>query len=358
MNRRAFLIAAGVIFAIATIIFFINRRAGGVRDLAPVNIRASQVTEQDVHFPALTPDGKKLVYFGVGEGDRSGIIRMDLATRTRELFRPLPQVSSIVWSPDRSQAVLWVTYDENVLRKSAPRFINDRITSLVTAAWLYDLEKDRLEGLTEFISSAAWNPAGDRLLYHYVDFTATNPISELSLRTPFGAAHEKLTDIAPAPSYTLAFLDATTVMAVPNLSSPSGTSTMYIVDLLTKAVTTKEEDNISAATASPDGRYILLASAGAKRNWRLYDRLTDGFRHLKVEAAGQYGVWIGANTAAIVEPGGEERDRIWIVDVNTFTRQELLLDNPLIDVESQPQVVGKRVYFKARGKLYTFALPR
>lgn len=357
MNRTTVLIAIGATMVAGVTIFLVHRLTGVLRDLAPVKVRVSQVVEQDVAFPALTPDGKKLVYFGAGDGGQ-GIIRLDLATRTRELFRPLPQVSSMTWSPDRSRVILWLTYDEDTLRRSAPRFVDDRINPLATAAWLYDVERDRLEGLTEYVSSAVWSPAGDRILYHYINFTAPDPVSELSVKVPFETTYEKLIDVPPAPSYTLAFLDASTVMAVPNLSSPSGTSTIYLVNLLTKSVATKEEGNVSVVTASPDGRFLLFASAGDKPNWRLYDRSSDTFHNLKIEAFSQYGVWVDADTVAIVEPGGEKQDRLWLVEAKAFTRQEVILDDPSIHIESPPQVVGERVYFKARGKLFTFSLPR
>src|SRR3990172_3231889 len=338
MNRQTLFILAGAIVGVTITILLVNRFTGGVRDLAPVTVQVRQVIDQDVAFPALTSDGMKLLYYGLGENDRTGIIRVNLATGNRELFRPLPAVSGIEWSPTRSQAILSIPFDEEQIKKTDPRFLTNQAFSGAVTIWLYDIEQDRLEQLPSGTSSAAWSLDGSRILYHYFDLSSVDPVSELSLRTPFSSAHEKLADIPPAASYTLAFLDASTVMAVPNLSNPLGTSTIYFIDLTSKTRISMEDDSVSSALAAPDGRHILFASAGEKPDWRLFDRTTNAAQDLKLDAAGQYAEWIDADTFVIIEPSTES-DRMWIVNTTSLTRQEVLIDG-LGTIESAPQAVG------------------
>lgn len=355
MNRPTLLIVVGAIVAAIMTILLVNRFAGGVRNIAPVTIRANQVLQQDVAFPAVTADGKKLLYYGVGQGNRTGIVRVDLATGNQELFRPLPAVSAIEWSPDRSRAILSLLYNEEAIRATDSRFLANNLFPGAITVWLYDIQQDRLEQLPQNISSATWSPNGSQILYHYFDLSGVEPISELSVREPFSSSHEKLVDIPPAPSYTLTFLDASTVMAVPNLSDPLGTSTIYFVDMASKTLTSREEDSVSSAVAAPDGRHILIASVGEKPNWRLFDRTTNSQRDLKLDAAGQYGEWIDSESLVIIEPR-EESDRMWIIDTASFTRQEVFIDGAGI-IASAPQAVGNTLYFVSGGKLFRIALP-
>ncbi len=217
-----------------------------------------------------SPDGKRIAYFSVGPGDaiimnsyriplHSLLYVMDITGADQRRVFDVP-LSNFAWSPD-SEKIAFVSAYEDPQREDAEIVHGAR--QPVSAIYIFDFKTGQQLRVTAYgyHCSVSWSPDGTRLALSFGDDPKRSDIYVASLD---GKHTRKLTDSslinflpAWAPNgKTLAYVAA----SPPGEQAPG--SGIYLTDV--DGGNKRQVTNmiISEVTWSPDGKTLLLQSAG------------------------------------------------------------------------------------------------
>jgi len=207
-RKKLCFIIAGLIILAVVIIAAILLSKNKMPSLE--KIPAEKVNSIRALDPTLTPDNKSMVYYDL---DQLDLYKLNLSSNTMEkLSDNMDQPLKIIWSPDRSQAIIKIIYDKYKFEKFGSPFVNTQLQDETVALWHYDSLTQKYTMLDTNIFNPApldplnpiWTADSKHLIYHHLD--RNNNVSTLNISDGDGQNWRKLGDV-PENLYSILSYD-------------------------------------------------------------------------------------------------------------------------------------------------------
>lgn len=170
------------------------------------NVTPATVFNIKAQNPALDLDTKTMVYYDLGQLD---LFRVDLSTGVKtRLSNNMDQPDSILWSPDRTQAIIKIQYDKYKFEKFGSPFADTDIPDQATTIWNYNLQTQKYILLDPNIYSPValnptnpiWTSDSKKIIYYLVDQNTNS--STLAIANSDGGNAQNLGNV-PLEMYSI-----------------------------------------------------------------------------------------------------------------------------------------------------------
>lgn len=362
---KKFFIVLGVIVLLATI-FFIYVLSRKDKEKTPSLIakphfaQLTKIYDKKVFFPALSTDEKNILFYN--NEDEAAFYKLSLDNKNiKKISQNLSTPEDVIWSPDRSKAILKVVYWKGYFEESKSPFTSPDIPNGTLTNWLYDFNTKKLKQLNHNIQSIAWLPNGEGIVYHFLD--EEKNISNLSIANPDGSNWQNIItlkyDIGEG-SYGLAFLDEKNLIYFTYPSAPADLA-FYKLNLETKKIT-------QLINKSPLGGGVLVSPNNQKicfeilheedMNYTLGVVDSDGKnkKDLKIKTSLQKSAWAsdGQSLIAAVREENKTTDTFYKINITTGQKEEIKYksETPIDATNLMLTKDGKTLYFTSDDYLY------
>lgn len=157
-NLKIIAIGLGCLLAIALIIIII------INQSAP---KVETVSKTQILFPTLAKDQNNLLYFN--NESEAGFYNLDLATKQiSPLSGKIDTPDDIIWSPEKNQAILQVTYS-SLFEQYGSVFANPKLPEDALVFWHYNLDTKEMTQLNANIQNVIWSSGGKQIIYSIYD---------------------------------------------------------------------------------------------------------------------------------------------------------------------------------------------
>lgn len=267
--------------------------AAGHRTLHVLEISSGRVrqvtnTPNDEHFPAWSPDAKRLAF---GSRNQVFLVNSDGSERTQITRTPGQwEAFTPTWSPDGTQ--LAVASHGNIFIIPADASAAD--TTTWTQLTQFDMNRTDAGAYTP-----AWSPAGDRIAFNVMkapaegqNSTTQNTRTEIYTMQTDGSDLQRVTTDATFNASLAWSPDGTRLAFV---STRAGNHDIYVINVdgtnQMQLTNNNAEDTLPAW--SPDGQHVAFAT-NRSGNWDIYATSVDGIEQrplMQTAANEEYPVW-------------------------------------------------------------------
>lgn len=236
MNKKIYVILGILIIVIVVILVIVLKTRSNQKNYVKAQkIKAQTVNDLKVQDPVLNNDGQILSYYDLKKGD---LFSLNLASnQTDKLSENMDQPISIIWSPDRTQAIIKIQYDKYKFEKFGGPFVNPDVADQTTMLWHYDLKTKKYTMLNASIYNPAplaplnpvWTTDSQQILYHYLD--SNNKISTLNISDPNGQNWRNLGNIPENVYSLLLYQENARILYYSTLNIESGQLSIFQFDV-------------------------------------------------------------------------------------------------------------------------------
>lgn len=187
-----------------------------------------------------------LLYYDLNEAN---LYQLNLSNGQKtQLSDNMAQPLDLIWSPDRNQVIIKITYDKYKFEKFNSPFLNLQVQDGETMLWNYNLQTKKYTMLDLNILNPAplnllnpiWVSDSQHIIYHYLN--SNNKISTLNISSPDGQNWRKLGDVPPNIFSILNYNENNNTVVYQNIdNTENNTYSVYRFDINNQ----KEEKIIS-----------------------------------------------------------------------------------------------------------------
>lgn len=199
-RKKILIILAVVLIAIVVFIIWMVMRNKNQQNnnVKPQTVAAEAVDNFTVLDPVLMGESNLMFY----DINATNLAKLSLdSNQTEKLSEDLDQPLSLIWSPDRSQVIMKITYNKYKFEKFGSPFANSQIQDGATVLWHYNLATKKYTMLEPNIFNPAsfdllnpiWTTDSKHIIYRY--FNQSDEISTLNVSDPDGSNWKKLGDV-------------------------------------------------------------------------------------------------------------------------------------------------------------------
>ncbi len=338
MNKRAIAILGGIfILIVATLGFFIYQRSKSaepevvpeptpvVEETPPVveetpeppPAQAVRLTDEPVLSPILFFQGNGITYFN----NRGQLFKTDMQIENGSVLLSNKKEFSVALKSNISR-ILWPTAGKNYLAE---------FTNGTKKTWsFYDTDKASYTDLPTNVYSLDWLPAGDKMVYVWVDGSGK---STLKVANPDTSGFQNLTDMYYPDNNIHVSPDGNHIIFYRNQSTDITKNPINMVTTDGKTFNTVVKDGYNiGALWSPDSKKILFSKRDSGTSaftlW-VADVTTGEIRSLGVQGSTEKAVWskdslsvfVAVPTTGVVGQGLTQ-DKLYKITYGTGSQQQ------------------------------------
>ena len=229
--------------------------------LFPVLKYQNKLLKEDVYFPSFDQLSNLLYFYGFQ--DKAGIYTLNLDTQQKNVIAEFEDVDNIIYSPNHSQAIFSVSYQNERFDKYQSPFLTKGVEDGELTYWYYNFSNKKLSKLNRNIQSLFWIN-DQNIIFHYYDWNKTpeeNYLGKIDIST---LKSEKIVDV---DNYQISFVSALPdqVILQDQPTEYPSTSPLLSLDLNTKKIVPLlDGSDFIGDKSSQDNRFLSLFSYNEK----------------------------------------------------------------------------------------------
>lgn len=345
-NKLIISIVVIVVFVIVTIILTSIKKKQNQGQQPTTG--AEKISDIKTLWPKITPDQKTVYYFN--NEKEPAFFQFDLDMKeTKQISEVLDTPDSVLWSPDFSKAILFITYDKYVFEKYGSPFVNPETADQTPTKWVYDFTNKKLSQLSSNITNILWLD-NDHIIYGYLN----NNVSTIYKALYDGSEWQKLINLETTfIDKFIAFVDTKLYF----LGTPGeGIRNLYTYDITNNKIDEKIKDVGESALISPDNSKIVLEQSKDNKTtlyWSNIDspNLTSTGQKSRVAQS----LWLDQNRF-LIDLKKNNQDQLSVYDTSN-NKGEIQLDLGKLPIDlGSLQIIDKNLFFTSDGILYRYEL--
>lgn len=367
MNKKRLIIISLGLLGLTIIVAGVYLLISWLNKKPEIIIKQSQKPEliktinQKIFFPVLTTDNQGVLFFS--NKQESAFYKFSFDKKKTEKISENLDASpdNIIWSPDRIQGILMVTYDKYVFEKYGSLFTSPETENGTETKWLYDFSQKKLVNqLNSQIQKIIWSPDSQKIFYYYHDETTDT----LAVANPDGSNWQKLTDLSPGWYDFAGWVDKENLVYFRQPTDVSGAE-IYSINIVNKQIKKLADGTSKNALVSLNGQWLAYELFHQdQENYTLAVVKSDGSNAKDLGIVGSIDkiVWLpdGQSLITTIKENNKTTDIFYKIDVESGQKQVIKYYHGS-PVEAEELVVskdGQSLYFKNTfdGHLYQLNL--
>lgn len=271
------------------------------------------------------------------------------------------QIKQVIWSPDKSSAILKMENNKYFLGKNNSQFFSEEDENLAITNWYYNFSDKSFKKLDSKIIPISFSPDGSKLAY--IKEGEQHDLNRLFIANPDGSDEQFILTLEESIQDSLTFLDKDNLIS---FARPHGygRNFLYITNLATKTSQKLTSDGFTfGANPSPKGNLVLAQTVKPdpdvfyKNFLSVVEVQNKQLTVLDIQTSPDLAAWSqdGNNIYAF------ESSKLWVIDANSLSKQliNLPLDFQNLKVDGSSMLVSSdntALFFASEGKLYSLQL--
>lgn len=273
----------------------------------------------------------------------------------------IAQIKEVVWSPDRSSAILKIENNKYFLGKNNSPFLSQNDPNLAITYWYYNFADKNIQKLDSKIGPVAYSPSGDRIAYIKPDQGGN--LNKLYISNPNGTNEQSVAILPELIQNNLIFLDKNNILT---FATPEGygRNFIYSTNLTTKTTQKTTDDGFTfGAIPSPKGNLFLAQTV--KPDPEIFYKKFLSVVNIQNKTTNTLEIPTDLSLAAWSLDGNTfyafTSNKLWVVDANNLSRSILNLPAEFsnLKIDGSSTMISpdnSTIFFTSNNKLYSFQL--
>lgn len=280
----------------------------------------------------------------------------------RPLTEPLvAQIKQVIWSPDKSSAILKIENNRYFLGKNNSPFLSETDENLAITNWLYNFSTGSFKKLDSSIEPIAYSPDGSRLVYIKAD--KEDNLNKVYTANADGISEQFIVELPELFQDNLVFINNDTILTY---ATPHGygRNIIYTVNLIDKTYQKLIDNEFTFdAKPSPNGSFVLAQTVQKdpdvfyKNFLSLIDMQQRKLSILDIQTSPGLAVWSGDSNLFYAFESG----KLWAINVSALTKQQVDVSDEFKNLKIDEGSLlfssdNNALLFTSEGKLYSLKL--
>lgn len=318
----------------------------------------SQLQGMSVAFPNLKDN---FIYYLSDGGTTFYKVSLDGKTKQQLSDTLVAQIKQVIWSADKSSAILKIENNKYFLGKNNSPFLSQADDNLAITNWYYNFEQKNFKKLSSKIEPISYSPAGDKITY--TKKGEEGDLNKLYTANPDGSNEQFITTLPEIIQDNISFLDKDNVLT---FATPHGygRNFIYVTNLTTKQTQKLTEDGFTfGANPSPKGNAVLAQTVKEdpevfyKNFLSVINIQSKQLTVLEIQTSPDLAAWSSdGNTIYAFETG-----KLWAVDSASLSKNSLNLPTEFSNLKVDGGSVlvssdNSTIFFTSDSRLYSLQI--